>query len=83
MTKKLTRSTSDAKVCGICGGVGKYLDVDSTLTRIIAIVAIFAMGIFPGLVIYFVLAMIIPRVDDRPYHDYDDYDDYNNNNNNN
>ena len=70
MTKKLYRSTEDAKVLGICGGIGEYLGVDSTLVRIIAFVIILSMSIVPGLIIYFVLAMIIPK---RPLSGRPDY----------
>ncbi|MCL2851676.1 MAG: PspC domain-containing protein [Defluviitaleaceae bacterium] len=66
MTKRLYRSTSDAKVCGICGGIAKYMGVDPTIVRIITIVAIFMLQLVPGLIVYFILAMIIPREPEHP-----------------
>ena len=61
MTKKLYRSTEDAKVLGICGGIGEYFGVDSTLIRIIVFVVMISTSIFPGLVAYLLLAIIIPK----------------------
>ncbi|ERL03931.1 MULTISPECIES: PspC domain-containing protein [Leptotrichia] len=38
MEKKLTKSASDKKIMGVCGGLAKYMDKDSNLIRIIAVV---------------------------------------------
>ena len=38
MEKKLTKSASDKKIMGVCGGLAKYMDKDSKLIRIIAVV---------------------------------------------
>ena len=35
MEKKLYRSTSDKKICGVCGGIAKYLGIDPTIVRLI------------------------------------------------
>ena len=79
MTKKLYRSRHDAKVCGICGGIGEYLNIDPTLIRLLAVVAIFMMTIVPGLVVYFIIALIIPREPEfTPHsHDYHDHEHHN------
>ncbi len=61
MDKKLYRTHgSEAMFLGICGGLGKYFDVDPTLVRVaFALIAIFSFG---GLIlVYFVLAFIIPK----------------------
>ena len=31
MKKKLYRSESDKKICGVCGGIAEYFDIDSTV----------------------------------------------------
>jgi phage shock protein PspC (stress-responsive transcriptional regulator) len=64
MVKKLYRSKDDAKISGVCGGIGKYLNIDSTIIRIIWIVIVFASGILPGVVAYIVGAAIIPQEPD-------------------
>ncbi|MBP5515374.1 MAG: PspC domain-containing protein [Bacteroidales bacterium] len=38
--KRLTRSTSDKKIAGVCGGIANYLNVDPTVVRIIFLVAL-------------------------------------------
>jgi phage shock protein PspC (stress-responsive transcriptional regulator) len=62
MSKRLYRSTTNKMLSGVCGGLADYFDLDPTLIRLIAIVALFASG---GLVIlaYIVAWIIIPRDD--------------------
>ncbi len=62
MNKKLYRSKVDSMICGVCGGLGEYFEVDSTIVRLIAIVLIFGWG--SGLLAYLVAAIIIPK---NPY----------------
>jgi len=38
MEKKLTKSASDKKIMGVCGGLAKYMDKDSNLIRILAVI---------------------------------------------
>lgn len=61
--KKLYRSKTDRKIGGVCGGLGEYFGVDSTLVRLAAVVLIFASG--AGLIAYIVAWAIIPE---RPNH---------------
>ena len=43
--KKLCRTVGqEAKLCGVCGGIAKYFELDPTLVRVI--VAILIMSIF-------------------------------------
>lgn len=57
--KKLTRS-ADKKLAGVCGGIAEYLEVDSTLIRVVyAILTVFTTG-FPGLLLYIILMLIMP-----------------------
>ena len=32
--KKLYLSDTDKKICGVCGGIAEYFDIDSTLVRL-------------------------------------------------
>lgn len=60
MQKKLYRSTKDSMMAGVCGGLGEYFEVDSTIVRLV--VAFMFIGSFgTALVVYFLAAMIIPR----------------------
>ncbi len=56
---KLYRSETDKKIAGVCGGLGQYFGVDSTIVRLLWIVSIFAFG--TGLFIYIIAAIIMPR----------------------
>ncbi len=58
MGKRLYRSRSDRMIFGICGGLGKYFDVDSTLVRVIAALSLL-LGL-SGVLVYLILAVVIP-----------------------
>lgn len=61
--KRLYRSRNDRQLAGICGGLGDYLDCDSTLVRVAWVIAAFlSAGL--ALVAYFVLIFIIPTEDE-------------------
>lgn len=56
--KKLYRSNNNKMICGVCGGIGEYFNVDSTIIRLLwAILACSGAGILA----YFIAAIIIPR----------------------
>ena len=38
--RRLTRSTTDRRIAGVCGGIAKYLNVDPTVVRILFLVAL-------------------------------------------
>lgn len=58
--RRLYLSDSDKKILGVCGGLAEYLSVDSTLIRLGWVVLTVATAIVPGLLGYFVAALIIP-----------------------
>jgi len=58
MKKKLYKSIDDKRIAGVCGGIAEYLDADSTIIRLIAIILIFSWG--AGLLAYIVAAIIMP-----------------------
>ena len=61
MNKKLYRSNSDHKVAGVCGGLAEYLNIDSTIIRLIwALLALSGTGILA----YLVAALVIPAYDE-------------------
>ena len=57
--KKLTRSIYDMKIAGICGGLGKYYNIDSNLVRVLFLILFGYFGI--SFFIYIVLIFIIPK----------------------
>ncbi len=58
--KKLYRSNSDRMIAGICGGLGEYFDVDSTLVRLVFVIgSIFSFSALFW--IYIIMLIIIPE----------------------
>ncbi len=58
--RRLTRTTWDAPISGVCGGIARYLGVDPTLIRVLAVVA--AVLTFPAaLIAYLVMWAVIPK----------------------
>ena len=59
MEKKLYKSKRDKKICGVCGGLAEYFNVDTTLVRLgTAALVLFVGG---GLIAYIVAAIIMPE----------------------
>ena len=56
--KKLTRS-SDRMIAGVCAGIAEYFGWDSTLLRIVYVLATLFTA-FAGVIIYIVLWIIMP-----------------------
>jgi len=60
MAKKLEKS-SNRTICGVCGGLAEFFDIDPTLVRAgYAALTVFSAG-FPGLFLYIILALIMPN----------------------
>ncbi len=59
MEKRLCKSRYDKKICGVCGGLGEYLNLDPTLIRLIWAVLILCEG--TGLLAYIIAAVIMPE----------------------
>ena len=56
--KKLTRSATNKKIAGICGGMADYFHVDATLVRVLWLITSLGLG-FPFLA-YLVLWIVLP-----------------------
>ena len=61
MNKRLTKSKRDRQISGVCGGLAEYFNIDATLVRLIFIVGSLMGG--PGLIIYIILAIVMPEGD--------------------
>ena len=49
----------DRKICGVCGGIAEYFNVDPTLIRILWI--FYSLCVGSGLLAYIIAAIIIPE----------------------
>jgi phage shock protein PspC (stress-responsive transcriptional regulator) len=60
--KRLTRSMTDRKIAGVCGGLAEYYGVDATPIRLLwAILSILFGAVIGGVIAYLVAWAIIPR----------------------
>jgi phage shock protein PspC (stress-responsive transcriptional regulator) len=60
--RRLTLSTTDAKLAGVCGGLAEYFNVDATAVRLVWVVLSVFFGAIVGGVLAYVLAwLIIPK----------------------
>ena len=57
--KTIRKSQENKKICGVCGGIGEYLNVDPTLIRLLWVVFSLAGG--AGLLCYIIAAIIMPE----------------------
>jgi phage shock protein PspC (stress-responsive transcriptional regulator) len=58
--KKIYRSNSDKMLAGICGGLGQYFNIDSSIIRIGWVLAtFFSVGL--GILVYVILIFIFPE----------------------
>ena len=59
---RLTRSETDRKVAGVCGGLAEYFGVDSTPIRVLwLILSILCGAVIGGIIAYLVAWLVIPR----------------------
>ena len=58
--KKLYLSNTDRKIGGVCGGLGEYFEIDSTVFRVLFVfLVIISFGI--GIIGYLAVWAVIPR----------------------
>ena len=85
MGTKLVKSRRDRKIMGVCGGIAEYLNIDSTVVRIIWAIAVCCFG--SGLLLYIIAGIVMPQdmgqndYNRNMYNGYNNYNNYNNNNN--
>ena len=59
MKKRLYKIEEGKKLCGVCGGIAEYFDIDPTIVRLLWILLIFCVG--TGILAYLVAAIIMPK----------------------
>ena len=58
--KKLYRSKSSRYICGVCGGIGEYFNIDPNLIRIGALLLGFG-SVGTVLLVYIAAAILLPE----------------------
>lgn len=66
MTERWMRSPR-GPFFGVATGLAEWRDLPPTLTRIVVFALIFVTGVFPGLLIYLLLALILPQQKEGDY----------------
>jgi len=69
MEKKLYKSRSDKKLSGVCAGLAAYMGLDPTLVRVLYILVSLCIAGFPGIIVYIILALVMPEEPERYDHD--------------
>ena len=57
MERTLRKSNQDSMVFGVCGGLGEYFGIDSSILRILLVLFTFLGG--SGILLYIILAIIM------------------------
>lgn len=57
--RRLYRSREDYRIAGVCGGLGKYFEVDSNLVRLAFVLLAAWNGL--GVLLYLVTVLIVPE----------------------
>lgn len=60
MDKRLYKSRTDRKLCGVCAGIAEYFNLDPTIVRLIwVLISCFTAG--TGIIAYIIAAVIMPE----------------------
>jgi len=63
VTRTLSRSRHDRMIAGVCGGIARRFGWNSTLVRVLYVLASIMSAAFPGLLVYLILWLLIPEGD--------------------
>lgn len=59
--KKRLYCSPQKKLCGVCGGIADYFNIDPTLVRLLAVEIALYTAVVPFLISYLVMSLIIPQ----------------------
>ena len=58
--KRLTRSTTDKWLAGVCGGIANYFGWDPAIVRLVYVLLTFGT-VFSGIIVYIILCICMPE----------------------
>jgi phage shock protein C len=61
MARPLRLSRRNRKIAGVCGGLAEWLGWDPTIVRVLYILVSVLSVAFPGILVYLILWLVIPR----------------------
>lgn len=56
--KKLFKSRTNRVLCGVCGGLGEYFNIDPTIIRLLFLLLGFTVT---GIIVYIIAAIVVPE----------------------
>jgi phage shock protein C len=59
--QKLTRSTRNKLLAGVCGGIAQWLGWNVTVVRLLYVLLSIASAAFPGILVYIILWVAMPQ----------------------
>ncbi len=59
--KHLYRSRTNKILCGVCGGIGEYMNVDPSIIRLLWIIGTVFTGVVVGVLAYIVACFVVPK----------------------
>ncbi|MBO5372255.1 MAG: PspC domain-containing protein [Lachnospiraceae bacterium] len=57
--RRLYKSNTNRVLCGVCGGLGEYFNVDPTIIRLLIVLLVLGAG--TGVLAYIIAAVIMPE----------------------
>lgn len=61
MKKRLYRSTDNAIIAGVLGGLAEYYEHDPVIWRLAFVVFLILTGLMPGILIYILFWVVVPE----------------------
>lgn len=58
--RKLYRCHDHHVISGVCAGIAEYFSIDFAIVRLAFIFVTLVTGIFPGLIVYIIAALMLP-----------------------
>ena len=59
-SRRLRRS-KNKMIAGVCGGIAEWLGWDPTLVRVLYVLVSFFSAAFPGILVYIILWIVMPK----------------------
>jgi phage shock protein C len=60
----ITRSRSEAMIGGVCAGIARHFGWSVTATRVAYVILSICSAAFPGILVYLILWLVLPKADD-------------------
>lgn len=72
MKKRLYKDKETAQLAGVLSGIAQYLNLDATVIRVCyVLLCVFLLRVIPGIIVYIVLAFIMPDKSEIGHQDYE------------